>query len=79
VPAGAQVPFAPILEAVIAPSEINKLFTAFAVAGIDVEWMDYSGYNEYPQLYPPFEHGVSIIDLVLNAGQKTQFYMKYVS
>lgn len=52
---------------------------AFAVAGIDVEWMDYSGYNQYPQLYPPFEHGVSIIDLLLNAGQKTQSYMKFAS
>jgi len=40
----------------------------FAEAGIDVGYIDYSGYREYPQLYPPFEHHVSVIDLILNAG-----------
>jgi len=38
-------------------------------AGIKVEWMDYSGYPEYGQLYcPPFIHEVSIIDLIMNEG-----------
>ncbi|MCF8256658.1 MAG: WbqC family protein [Flavobacteriales bacterium] len=36
--------------------------------GIEVEWMDYSNYAEYPQLHPPFVHGVSILDLLFNAG-----------
>ena len=36
--------------------------------GVKVEWMDYSGYPEYTQLYPPFEHGVSILDLIFNEG-----------
>ena len=40
----------------------------FVQAGIGLEWMDYAGYPEYPQLYPPFEHAVSIIDLLFNAG-----------
>lgn len=40
----------------------------FAEAGIEVAYIDYSGYPEYPQLYPPFEHHVSVIDLILNAG-----------
>ncbi len=40
----------------------------FAEAGIDVDFIDYSRYPEYPQLYPPFEHHVSVIDLILNAG-----------
>src|SRR5882672_4584783 len=31
---------------------------------IEIEWMDYRGYPEYPQLYPPFEHHVSIVDLL---------------
>lgn len=31
-----------------------------------VEWMDYSNYQKYEQLYPPFEHAVSIIDLIFN-------------
>lgn len=33
---------------------------------IQVRWMDYSNYEEYTQLFPPFEHGVSILDLILN-------------
>lgn len=48
----------------------------FKKEGIKVEWMDYSGYPEYPQLYPPFEHGVSIIDLIFNTGPEATKYMK---
>lgn len=40
----------------------------FEEAGIALEYMDYSGYPEYPQLYPPFEHAVSILDLLFNVG-----------
>jgi hypothetical protein len=40
----------------------------FAENGIELIWKDYSGYPEYPQLHPPFEHAVSIIDLLFNAG-----------
>jgi len=40
----------------------------FAAAGIELAYMDYTGYPEYRQLYPPFTHQVSIIDLLLNAG-----------
>jgi len=43
---------------------------------IDIRWMDYSGYPEYEQLYPPFEHAVSIIDLIFNTGAKADKYMK---
>jgi hypothetical protein len=35
----------------------------FRDAGIALEWMKYE-YPEYPQLYPPFEHGVSVVDLL---------------
>jgi hypothetical protein len=49
---------------------------AFLKSGITVKWMDYSGYKEYPQLYPPFEHGVSIIDLLFNVGTQCPSYMK---
>jgi hypothetical protein len=31
-----------------------------------VEWMNYENYKEYEQLYPPFEHGVTILDLIFN-------------
>ena len=40
----------------------------FQANGIEVEWMDYTGYPEYPQFFPPFEHGVSIIDLLFQTG-----------
>ena len=50
--------------------------TRLAAAGIRVEWMDYSDYPEYPQLFPPFEHRVSVIDLLLNAGPTAPRFMK---
>lgn len=44
--------------------------------GIEVEWMDYSGYSEYNQLHPSFEHGVSILDLIFNEGPNAKKFMK---
>lgn len=44
--------------------------------GIKVEWMDYSGYPEYQQLYSPFEHGVTILDLIFNEGPNATNFMK---
>jgi hypothetical protein len=40
----------------------------FAAAGIELAYMDYTGYPEYAQLYPPFTHQVSVLDLLVNAG-----------
>lgn len=40
----------------------------FDAAGIELVWKDYSGYPEYPQRFPPFEHGVSILDVLFNVG-----------
>jgi len=48
----------------------------FMDAGINVEWMDYNGYPEYDQLYPPFEHGVSILDLLFHTGPRARYYLK---
>ncbi len=48
----------------------------FEEAGIKLSWMDYSGYPEYTQLYPPFEHGVTILDLIFNEGSEAIKYMK---
>jgi WbqC-like protein family len=48
----------------------------FRSEGIAVSYMDYSGYPEYRQLYPPFEPRVSIIDLILNEGPSATRYMK---
>lgn len=43
---------------------------------IKVEWMNYSGYKEYEQLHLPFEHGVTILDLIFNEGPNAKKYMK---
>jgi len=45
----------------------------FANNNIEVEWMDYSHLSEYQQLYLPFNMGVSIIDTILNLGNKNIF------
>lgn len=50
----------------------ESLFTAASIA---VEWMDYNSYPEYPQLYPPFEHSVSVLDLLLNTGAEASRYI----
>jgi hypothetical protein len=38
--------------------------------------MDYSGYPEYAQGHPPFDHPVSVVDLILNTGPNARKYMK---
>ena len=43
---------------------------------IKVEWMDYSGYEEYQQRFEPFEHGVTILDLIFNEGSNATKFMK---
>lgn len=48
----------------------------FQEAGIELAWMDYSGYPEYHQLSEQFEHGVSILDLIFNEGQNAPKFMK---
>lgn len=48
----------------------------FRDAGIKLSYMDYAGYPEYEQLFPPFEHGVSIIDLIFNTGPNAPKYMR---
>ncbi|WP_417539705.1 WbqC family protein [Marinobacter sp.] len=59
------------------PSAKDYFDTDLAEAkGIQVEWMDYSGYPEYRQLHEPFEHGVTILDLIFNEGPNAQKYMK---
>ena len=41
----------------------------FGDAGIEIRWMQYEGYPAYRQLHGPFEHRVSILDLLLNEGR----------
>jgi hypothetical protein len=51
----------------------------FEDAGMKLTWMDYSGYTEYEQLNPPFEHGVTVLDLIFNMGPEAPKYLKYVA
>jgi hypothetical protein len=61
------------------PSARNYLKESmFKEANIDLYWMDYSGYPEYNQLFKPFIHSVSIIDLIFNEGPYSKNYMKSI-
>lgn len=51
----------------------------FEAAGIRLTWFDYAGYPEYPQLWGPFEHAVTILDLLFNCGPEAGRYMKHVT
>jgi hypothetical protein len=42
----------------------------FAAAGIALEWMDYQ-HEEYPQLYPPYDPHVTILDFLFMTGGGT--------
>jgi len=48
----------------------------FRAAGIELRWMDYTGYPEYRQLHGPFVHNVSVLDLILNEGPNAPHYLK---
>jgi len=48
----------------------------FEGQNISVHYYDYSGYPEYEQKFPPFTHGVSILDLLFNVGQVAPTFMK---
>lgn len=47
----------------------------FCAAGIAVEYANYSGYPEYPQVWPPFEHAVSILDLLFHTGPDAPLFI----
>lgn len=47
----------------------------FDELGVELVWKDYSNYPEYPQVHPPFEHGVSILDLLFNMGPAAPRYI----
>jgi hypothetical protein len=46
----------------------------FAEAGITLEYMEYN-YPEYPQLYPPFDPYVTILDLLFMTGKDAIHYL----
>ena len=47
----------------------------FSAAGVQRIWKNYSGYPEYRQLSEPFEHHVSILDLLFNVGPDVPKYI----
>jgi WbqC-like protein family len=48
----------------------------FAEAGIELEYVDYEGYPEYPQLHGGFDHFVTVLDLIFNTGPDAHRYLK---
>ena len=52
--------------------------TVFQQMGMGVSWYDYTGYGEYPQLWGPFTHHVTILDLLFNCGREARHHMRYV-
>lgn len=50
----------------------------FANEGIAVEWMEYENYPEYHQQHSPFEHYVTILDLIFNEGPNARNYMRVI-
>lgn len=48
----------------------------FGEAGIELDYIEYSGYPEYPQPHPPFDHAVTVLDLLFSVGEDATRYMK---
>lgn len=48
---------------------------AFEREGIRVVFKSYEGYPEYTQLHAPFEHRVSIVDMLFNLGPEAARYI----
>lgn len=51
----------------------------FDRASVELRYADYTGYPEYEQLHPPFEHEVSIVDLLVHTGPSAPSYLKSFS
>jgi len=47
----------------------------FSAAGIEVIWKDYAGYPPYFQFHSPFEHGVTILDLLFHVGPDAPYFI----
>jgi hypothetical protein len=59
------------------PSAKNYLKESrFEEEGIKLEYFSYEGYPEYTQLYGPFVHEVSVLDLIFNEGKNAVKFMK---
>lgn len=47
----------------------------FENENIKITYFEYTGYPEYAQLNPPFEHGVCIWDVIFNCGEESHKYI----
>lgn len=47
----------------------------FKSNGIALQYKDYSGYPQYPQLWGDFQETVSIIDVIFNCGEKASEFI----
>jgi hypothetical protein len=47
----------------------------FTEIDVNLEYKTYDGYPEYPQRFGPFEHAVSIVDLLFNVGPDSPRYI----
>ena len=47
----------------------------FSAHGIELIYKDYTSYPKYEQFYPPFEHAVSILDLIFHQGPNAPYYI----
>jgi hypothetical protein len=48
----------------------------FSDANITLRYKSYAGYEEYPQQFPPFEHGVTILDVLFNEDEPLTRYLQ---
>jgi hypothetical protein len=48
----------------------------FRAANVKLVYADYAGYSEYTQLFPPFDHYVSVLDLIFNEGPDATRHMR---
>ncbi len=61
---------------VTGPSAKNYIVEdVFNNEGISLVFKSYSGYPEYPQFYPPFDHRVTILDLLFQTGPDAPYYI----
>ena len=65
-------------EYISGPAAQEYLKTAvFENRGLSVAYFDYSGFDEYPQLWGKFEHCVTVLDLLFNCGPDAYKYLRH--
>lgn len=58
----------PSAKSYIEPSRFDEI-------GVQLVFKSYDGYPEYSQFYPPFEHAVTILDLLFQTGPDAPWYI----